>query len=170
VPLTINGDVFAKCREPAGREYSVIIPDGITSIGKFSFFGCSGLREVRIPDSVTSIGEEAFKDCIGLREIHIPNGVTSIGIRAFWNCSGLQEVRIPDSVTSIGVQAFALPYQSDWVGLRKVYITGSVWEIGELAFSYQTDDDVYDWLPNLSADSKKRLEAMGYIGIIVENF
>ena len=38
---------------------SVIIPDGVTSIGNAAFSGCN-LISVTIPDSVTSIGEFAF--------------------------------------------------------------------------------------------------------------
>jgi hypothetical protein len=49
-------------------------------------------------------------------------------------------------------------------GLREVYITDSVWEIGKSAFS-DFEKDGYltkSWLPNLSAASKNRLEALGY--------
>ena len=37
---------------------------GITSIGKYAFYGCSGLTELILPNSVTSIGNAAFVDCI----------------------------------------------------------------------------------------------------------
>ena len=40
------------------------IPNSVTSIGKYAFFGCSGLTSVTIPNSVTSIEEDAFYDCI----------------------------------------------------------------------------------------------------------
>lgn len=75
---------------------SVIIPDGVTSIGKGTFQYCSGLTSITIPSGVTSIGAYAFSDCSGLTSITIPNSVTSIGSSAFSRCSGLTRVNITD--------------------------------------------------------------------------
>ena len=36
----------------------------VTSIGEYTFEGCSGLTSVSIPESVTSIGDGAFYYCI----------------------------------------------------------------------------------------------------------
>ena len=45
------------------------IPEGVTSIGSYAFYGCTGLTSVTIPDSVTSIGWGAFYNCMGLTSI-----------------------------------------------------------------------------------------------------
>ena len=42
---------------------SVVIENGVTSIGDRAFYGCVNLSNVTIPSSVTSIGEYAFYDC-----------------------------------------------------------------------------------------------------------
>ena len=42
---------------------SVTIPNSVTSIGKSSFSGCSGLNTAIIGENVTSIGEKAFSNC-----------------------------------------------------------------------------------------------------------
>ena len=70
----------------------VVIPDYVTSIGKYAFSDCSGFASITIPDSVTSIGIGAFENCSGLTSIVILDSVTSIGDSAFENCSGLTSV------------------------------------------------------------------------------
>ena len=69
---------------PEGKTGSYPIPNGVTSIGYISFFGCSGLTSITIPDSVTNIEYAAFSSCIGLTNVTIPDSVISIGGQAFW--------------------------------------------------------------------------------------
>ena len=85
---------------------NLIIPESVTSIKDYAFYGCSGLTSVTIGNSVTSIGGSAFYCCSGLTSLTIPNSVTSIGGSAFYGCSGLTSVTIGKSVTSIGNWAF----------------------------------------------------------------
>ena len=88
----------------------LVIPNSVTSIGEYAFYGCSGLTSVTIPNSVTRIGVEAFSGCSGLTSVTIPNSVTRIGYRAFQYCSGLTSITIPNSVTSISDYAFRYCY------------------------------------------------------------
>ena len=108
----------------------IVIPDGVTSIDAWAFYGCSSLVSITIPDSVTSIGSSAFSGCTGLTSITIPDDVTSIGSYAFSRCTGLTSITIPDSVTSIGDYAF-----SECDGLTSITIPDSVTSIGDRAFS-----------------------------------
>ena len=85
---------------------TVIINEGVTTIGQGAFYGCSGLSSVTIPSSVTSIGYDAFRSCTSLSSVTICSGVTTIGQNAFENCTSLSSVTIPSSVTSIGQSAF----------------------------------------------------------------
>ena len=107
----------------------LVIPNDVTSIGKWAFYGCNSLTSVTIPDSVTSIGDSAFSKCSSLTSINIPDGVTSIGKNAFQYCSSLTSVTIPDSVTSIGEYAFYL-----CSNLTSVTIPDGVTSIGIWAF------------------------------------
>ena len=81
---------------------NLIIPNSVTSIGEYVFYGCSSLTSVTIPNSVTSIGDYAFIGCTDLTSVTIGKSVTSIGSSAFSGCSSLTSVTIPNSVTSIG--------------------------------------------------------------------
>ena len=55
----ISGSILEKYIEEGKK--TVIIPNGITSIGYGAFLNCDNLSSVSIPKSVTSIDEEAFK-------------------------------------------------------------------------------------------------------------
>ncbi len=115
---------------PAGKVGSSYeIPEGVTSIGDFAFYGCSALESVTIPNSVTSIGSYAFYSCSALESVTIPNSVTSIGERAFYDCRSLTNMTIPEGVTSIGNWVFS--YCS---ALTSVTIQSSVTSIGSYAF------------------------------------
>jgi hypothetical protein len=84
----------------------VVIPENVTSIGKYTFFGCSGLKSVTIGNSVTGIANYAFECCSGLKSVTIGNSVTNIGREAFCECTGLTSVTIGSGVSSIGHYAF----------------------------------------------------------------
>ncbi len=85
---------------------SVVIEDGVTSIGPGAFFNCTVLSSIEIPNSVTSIGAYAFYYCIALTSVTIPNSVVYIGGAAFLDCTGLTSITIPAGVKNIGYDAF----------------------------------------------------------------
>jgi hypothetical protein len=68
------------------------IPEGVTSIPSYAFYGCTGLTSVTIPSIVTSIGDYAFYGCKGLTSITIPSSVTSIKRDAFSGCTSLSSI------------------------------------------------------------------------------
>jgi len=103
-----NKDQTILIKYPEGRsEEEFIIPNSVTSIGNYAFFGASSLESIVIPDSVTSIGEGAFYDASSLEKIVIPESATSIGDYAFFGASSLTSIVIPKSVISIGNYAFS---------------------------------------------------------------
>ena len=125
LPVTsIGKQVFA------GRDMkSVVIPEGVTSIGAYAFAGCTSLTSITIPDSVFSIGEYAFQSCISLESVTIPDSVTSIKEYAFAKCTSLNNVIIPDSITAISNNTF-----SQCTSLSSITMPKSVSRIGASAF------------------------------------
>ena len=85
---------------------TAVIDGEVTSIGGYTFNGCSSLTSFEIPYSIKNIGICAFRYCSGLTSVVIPNGVTKIGVGAFYGCSSLTSVVIPNGVTNIGSHAF----------------------------------------------------------------
>ena len=71
---------------------SVVIKDGVTTIGEHAFFYCSKLTSITLPGSLTAIGDSAFSNCKELTSITVPKGVTSIGSNPFSSCSALTEI------------------------------------------------------------------------------
>ena len=82
---TANNTLIAGCMNST-------IPNSVTSIGNYTFYGCTGLTSITIPNSVTSIGICAFEGCTRLTSITIPKSVTSIGGVAFTGCTGLTDI------------------------------------------------------------------------------
>ena len=129
-----NGVLYDKGKNtliqyPCGQQGAYIIPQSVTSIGKYAFSGCSGLTSVTIPNSVTSIGSYAFSGCKGLTSVTIPNSVTEIGGGAFKDCRSLSSVTIPNSVREIGNFAFEgcskLPVTEN-IRYADTYLVGAV--------------------------------------------
>ena len=51
----------------------LVIPDGVTRIGKSAFCRLSPLTRLEIPSSVTSIGDRAFIECSGFDRLDLPD-------------------------------------------------------------------------------------------------
>jgi hypothetical protein len=85
---------------------TVLIEDGVKSIGSDAFGYLQNLTSITIPNSVTSIGGWAFIECRRLASITLPSNLTSIGGWAFSYCRGLTSITIPSGVTNIGESVF----------------------------------------------------------------
>lgn len=103
----------------------LVIPEGVTSIGDYAFFG-TNFRSVTIPDSVASIGhaafsgsaierlvlnaalidDSAFSNCTSLTSVTFKDGVHYINDSAFENCTALSSVTFGNGLLSVGDRAF----------------------------------------------------------------
>lgn len=87
--------------------YNVTLPDSLTSIGYYAFYDCGYIQEIIIPDNVTFISKAAFFDCSGIKNIVIGDGLTTINDNTFGNNKTLETLTIGKSVSSISGTAFA---------------------------------------------------------------
>ena len=106
---------------------TVIIEDGVTTVGYAAFSGCSNMTSVSLGKDITAVKGYAFQNCSSLTDITIPEGVTTIGNDAFIGCTALKTITLPESLESVGVYAF---YGCE--ALSDVYYAGSEGQWGEV--------------------------------------
>ena len=136
--LTISGTGAMNDYDPtsipwyshAGEITALELGTGITRIGQYAFYNCSGLRgNLVIPDSVTSIGGSAFIGCTALRAVTFPASLTTIGSYAFYGCTSLVEIAFSEGLQEIKESAFI-----GCTALRAVTFPASLTTIGSYAF------------------------------------
>ena len=117
---------FTKSKVPI---ITVIIADGVTSIGMGAFDSCTSLESVTIPDSVKLIDLGAFYNCTSLRSITLPDTIGEIWNYTFFGCASLRSITIPDSVTMLANHAF-----EGCASLESVTLSASIGSVGDDAF------------------------------------
>lgn len=121
---------------------SVVVNEGVTYIGQYSFYNLPNLTTVSLPSSVTEIGgigiqlnDEsgsygAFQACPALKTITLPEGLKTIDEYAFKECTALQNITFPSTLTTIGDSAFI-----DCSALKSVEFPDSLTSVGKTAFA-----------------------------------
>lgn len=128
---TIEDDLglFGNC---SGFTGALTIPAGVTTIGKFAFYGC-GFTSLVVNTELKTIGDMAFNECYNFTgTLSLPAGLTTIGNEAFKGCSGFTgSLTIPMEASNIGVRSF-----QDCTGFTgSLTVLGKETTFGEGAFS-----------------------------------
>ena len=112
--LTVSGTGAVPDFVPHGAPYdsyradiaSIVIGDGVTSLGTNSFYGLGNVVTATIGDGVTSIGNSAFESCDNLSTVTFGSSLETIGQQAFMNCN-ITSVSFPESIRIIDGNAFS---------------------------------------------------------------
>ena len=89
---------------------SVIIGDGVTTIGSYAFYNVGtddGVEELQVTlgSNIETIKNDAFNSCSKLKAITLPSKLKVIEQYAF-NATALEAIIIPESVDSLGSRVF----------------------------------------------------------------
>ena len=88
------------------RILSIVVGNGITTIGSGVFQYCRNVVSVKLPNTIQKIYNGAFVGCKSLETIHIPEGVISIDFMAFDGCINLKSIILPKSLEEINYSVF----------------------------------------------------------------
>jgi len=99
-----DGVLFNKFKEnliayPAGKEGAYTLPDSVSMIQAFAFYGSQGLTDLSLGNHITSFGERAFSMCSSLTNVSIGFSIQQISANAFSACSNLTTITIPKALT-----------------------------------------------------------------------
>ena len=127
---TLGEGAFQQCEALVTAD--LMNPMDITSIPRYAFDGCSGLRNVYLPFFIETVGDYAFRDCASLRQIQFVAPTKTIGAYAFSGCRSLKSLDLfkCENFTTIGSYAF-----SGCTSLKSLNLPKSLETIGEYAFS-----------------------------------
>ena len=158
VPPTYSGLPVTEIGDYAFNLNSTIkyvkLPETVTKINDYAFFGCTSLVEVVHNNSITYVGNGAFcesaiteltvgsdskelfigigafSDCKMLEKIVLKGNMQTLSRNAFLSCTALHDVTLPDSLETIGTAAFKECHL-----LNKINIPKSLKVIESEAFS-----------------------------------
>ena len=107
---------------------SLVVSDGVVTIGSGAVARCANLVRAVLPDSATNIVESCFYECFKLADVRlpawlpqlsafffkgtaitslvIPEGVTRLGHDVFLDCTSLESVTLPSTLTFIDWSGF----------------------------------------------------------------
>ena len=162
---------FSECYNLKG---TVVIPEGVTTIGDYAFEGCYQVEEFVLPSTLVDVNSlraaantsaicaHAFDGCASLTTIAIPESVLYIRDAVFQNCRSLSEVTLPAGVKQVGQMAFG-----GCTGLRRLNVQGQNTSAYYQAFYDMDKDNCVVAVPSSSKSWYKNAdEWMEFLSII----
>lgn len=166
--LAGNSAPWADYKTKAGQAIeTVIVEEGITTVGSSAFYGCSNLKTVSLPNSLLEIrGEKvaigsvsskgAFEECPLLDTINFPSKLVNIGINAFQKCISLSNVLFPSTIKTIDKNAF-----NGCTSIVRITLPDSLTTLGRNAFDGCTALETVNFGTGLTAVTEYAFQNSG---------
>ena len=141
---------------------TLTIPEGVTEIASEAFYGCA-ISSVVLPDGLTTLGHSIFYNAPNLTSVKLPANLTRIPNYTFQYCSALQYINLPATVTEIGWGSFSNS------GLNSITLPEGIQKVEGYAFertqlqSFRVPDGFTDDLGAYALNHCKRLKSV-YFG------
>ena len=104
--------IFGKTNDTRGyslKVTTVIIPDTVTSIGEYAFYGCTGIKNIDLPENLENIEKYAFNNT-GLETITIPNNVKTIYRNSF---IGMKDIYVDNLKEDVEIKDITYTYYTN---------------------------------------------------------
>ncbi|MBP5282459.1 MAG: leucine-rich repeat protein [Lachnospiraceae bacterium] len=115
---------------------SVVIPEGITAIGKSCFFDKKGIVSIHLPKSLKEIRANAFLNCVSLEEVTIQNEDMILDEKAFRGCCNLKRVQLQGETYLLEEEA-----SNDLVTRIRDQVLGDFYISGHTLVRYMGDEE-----------------------------
>jgi hypothetical protein len=89
--------------------YTIVLPDGISTLPNALFSGCTSLVSISLPESLKELPQSMFEGCSSLTIIDLREyeSLTTLGSYAFRNCVNASDILLPPTITRLSNSCFA---------------------------------------------------------------
>lgn len=120
--------------------YSLVLPEGVSSIGSQAFSHCYSLYDITLPSTVFRIADYAFEYCEDLTSITLPAALGDMGDGVFQQCFGLTEINVDEANSEyVSIDGVLYSGKGSAAGLYMLAYPG-----GKRAKSFVMPDNVYE--------------------------
>lgn len=88
------------------RDASCTIPETVTTLDEYCFFGNPYLENISFPSGLQKIMSYNFHNCTALKEATLPEGIQFLTSRTFVGCTSLTRVYLPSTMMMIDSKVF----------------------------------------------------------------
>ena len=96
---------------------SLVVEEGVTSLGDNAFLNCTALTSVSLPQSLTSLGASVFEGCIAMKDFTLPDHIREMDFMCFFDAERLYvSSYLTDTAKTLGTigEPFCLRGDSNW--------------------------------------------------------